>query len=345
MPDQRSSYASAGVDINAGQEAVRLIRPHAQSTYNSRVLGDIGGFGGLFKLDGYREPILVASTDGVGTKINLAMAMDSFASVGADLVNHCINDLWVQGADPLFFLDYIATGQLEPRHAAELVRGMSEACLAAGCALIGGETAEMPGTYQEGKYDVAGFMVGAVERWDLIDGSGIRAGDILIGYPSNGLHTNGYSLARRAFGIDEDPQRLTERPLELGGETLGEALLAVHRPYYQTLKPVRRRLRALAHITGGGFPENVPRIMPDHLQAVIDCASWDVPAIFRLIRERGEVDNTEMYTVFNMGIGMVAVTRPADAEAALSAVEGAVLIGAVQERPEGGEHVVLRMDS
>ena len=320
------------------------MRPHAQSTYNASVLGDIGGFGGLFKLDSYREPILVASTDGVGTKINLAMSLDSYASIGADLVNHCINDLWVQGADPLFFLDYIAAGQLDPHNAAELVRGMSEACIDAGCALIGGETAEMPGTYQEGKYDVAGFMVGAVERWDLIDGSGIRPGDILIGYPSTGLHTNGYSLARSAFGIDEDSERLAERPPELDGQTLGEALLAIHRPYYLALKPVRRRLRALAHITGGGFFENVPRVMPDRLQAVIDCASWDVPAIFRLIQQRGEIGAEEMYTVFNMGIGMVAVTRPSDAEMALSAMEGAVLIGTVQERPEGGERVVLRMD-
>ena len=320
------------------------MRPHAQSTYNPSVLGDIGGFGGLFKLDSYREPILVATTDGVGTKINLAMALDSYASIGADLVNHCINDLWVQGADPLFFLDYIAAAQLDPRNAAELVRGMSEACLDAGCALIGGETAEMPGTYQDGKYDVAGFMVGAVERWDLIDGSGIRPGDILIGYPSTGLHTNGYSLARSAFGIDENSQRLSERPPELDGQTLGEALLAIHRPYYLALKPVRRRLRALAHITGGGFFENVPRVMPDRLQAVIDCASWDVPAIFRLIQQRGEIGAEEMYTVFNMGIGMVAVTRPTDAEMALSAMEGAVLIGTVQERPEGGERVILRMD-
>ena len=320
------------------------MRPHAQSTYNASVLGDIGGFGGLFKLDSYREPILVASTDGVGTKINLAMSLDSYASIGADLVNHCINDLWVQGADPLFFLDYIAAGQLDPHNAAELVRGMSEACIDAGCALIGGETAEMPGTYQDGKYDVAGFMVGAVERWDLIDGSGIRPGDILIGYPSTGLHTNGYSLARSAFGIDEDSERLAERPPELDGQTLGEALLAIHRPYYLALKPVRRRLRALAHITGGGFFENVPRVMPDRLQAVIDCASWDVPAIFRLIQQRGEIGAEEMYTVFNMGIGMVAVTRPSDAEMALSAMEGAVLIGTVQERPEGGERVVLRID-
>ena len=253
MSDSDSNYAAAGVNIGAGQEAVRLMRPFAQSTYNSRVLGDIGGFGGLFKLDSYREPILVASTDGVGTKINIAMQAGSFAGVGADLVNHCINDIWVQGADPLFFMDYIAADKLNPPDAADLVRGMAEACSAVGCALIGGETAEMPGTYREGHYDVAGFIVGAVERWDLIDGSGIREGDVLVGLPSSGLHTNGYSLARRVFDLDDHPERLSEKPTELGGETLGDALLAIHRPYYHELKPVRRRIRGLIHITGGGY--------------------------------------------------------------------------------------------
>ena len=345
MSDSESSYyASAGVNIGAGQEAVRLMRPFAQSTYNSRVLGDIGGFGGLFKLDSYREPILVASADGVGTKITIAKQAGSLASVGADLVNHCVNDIWVQGADPLFFLDYIAAESLDPQHAADIVRGMAEACGAVGCALIGGETAEMPGTYREGHYDVAGFIVGAVERWDLIDGAGIRAGDVLVGLPSSGLHTNGYSLARRVFDLDDHPERLDERPPELGGETLGEALLAVHRPYYRELKAVRRRIRGLAHITGGGYAGNVPRVLPDNLRAVIDCAAWDVPPIFRLIGKRGDVPMAEMYDVFNMGMGMIAVVRPQDAAMVMSAMEGSAAIGIIEERPPDGEPIILRME-
>ncbi len=344
MSDSDSNYAAAGVNIGAGQEAVRLMRPFAQSTYNSRVLGDIGGFGGLFKLDSYREPILVASTDGVGTKINIAMQAGSVAGVGADLVNHCINDIWVQGADPLFFMDYIAADKLNPPDAADLVRGMAEACSAVGCALIGGETAEMPGTYREGHYDVAGFIVGAVERWDLIDGSGIREGDVLVGLPSSGLHTNGYSLARHVFDLDDHPERLSEKPTELGGETLGDSLLAIHRPYYHELKPVRRRIRGLIHITGGGYQDNVPRVLPDNLRATIDCTAWDVPPIFRLIRDRGEITSAEMYGVFNMGMGMIAVVRPQDAPLVMSVMEGSAQIGTIEERPPDGERVILNME-
>ena len=344
MSDSESSYAAAGVNIGAGQEAVRLMRPFAQSTYNNRVLGDIGGFGGLFKLDSYREPILVASADGVGTKINIAGQAGSFATIGADLVNHCINDIWVQGADPLFFLDYIAADSLNPQDAADIVRGMAEACSAAGIALIGGETAEMPGTYREGHYDVAGFIVGAVERWDLIDGTGIRAGDVLVGLPSTGLHTNGYSLARRVFDLDDHPENLDERPPELGGETVAEALLAVHRPYYRELKPMRRRVRGLAHITGGGYAENVPRVLPDNLRAVVDCGAWSVPPIFRLISSRGEIPMTEMYDVFNMGMGMIAVVRPQDAPMVMSAMEGSAQIGTIEERPPDGERIILNME-
>ena len=320
------------------------MRPFAQSTYNNRVLGDIGGFGGLFKLDSYREPILVASADGVGTKINIAMQAGAFAGAGADLVNHCINDIWVQGADPLFFMDYIAADKLNPTDAADIVRGMAEACSAVGCALIGGETAEMPGTYREGHYDVAGFIVGAVERWDLIDGSGVRAGDVLVGLPSSGLHTNGYSLARRVFDLDDHPDRLAETPPELGGKTLGEALLAVHRPYYYELKPVRRRIRGLVHITGGGYQGNVPRILPDNLRAVIDCGAWDVPAIFGLIRKRGEIPIQEMYDVFNMGMGMIAVVRPQDAPLVMSVMDGSAQIGTIEERATDGERVILNME-
>ena len=332
------------MNIGAGREAIRLMSPHVRTTYNSRVVGDIGGFGGLFKLDAYRQPILVASTDGVGTKINLAMDMRSCASIGADLVNHCINDVWVQGADPLFFMDYLAADRLNPADAAEIVRGMAEACAAVGCALIGGETAEMPGTYREGRYDAAGFMVGAVESWDLIDGSDIRAGDVLVSLPSSGLHTNGYSLARRVFDLDAHPENLLNRPPELGGATLGDALLAVHRPYYHALKPVRRRIRGLVHITGGGYLENVPRALPNHLQAIIECGAWDVPPLFRLIQEQGEIPADEMYGVFNMGMGMIAITRPQDAAIVMSAMEGSVQIGRIEDRPSGGDAAVLSME-
>ena len=344
MSDSESIYSAAGVDIGAGQEAVRLMRPFAQATYNSRVLGDIGGFGGLFRLDSYREPILVASADGVGTKITIAKQAGSLSSIGADLVNHCINDIWVQGADPLFFLDYIAADTLNPHEAAEIVRGMAEACAAVGCALIGGETAEMPGTYREGHYDVAGFIVGGVERWDLLDGSGIRAGDVLVGLPSTGLHTNGYSLVRRVFELDDRPERLNDRPAQLNGQTLGEALLAVHRPYYQELKPVRRRIQGLAHITGGGYAGNVPRVVPETLRAVVDCGAWDVPPIFQLISDVGGVPMTEMYDVFNMGMGMIAVARPQDASMVMSVMPGSKPIGTIEERPPGGEPIILRME-
>ena len=210
--------------------------------------------------------------------------------------------------------------------------------------LIGGETAEMPGTYREGHYDVAGFIVGAVERWDLIDGSGIREGDVLVGLPSSGLHTNGYSLARHVFDLDDHPERLSEKPTELGGETLGDSLLAIHRPYYHELKPVRRRIRGLIHITGGGYQDNVPRVLPDNLRATIDCTAWDVPPIFRLIRDRGEITSAEMYGVFNMGMGMIAVVRPQDAPLVMSVMEGSARIGTIEERPPDGERVILNME-
>jgi phosphoribosylformylglycinamidine cyclo-ligase len=332
-PTVSDAYSAAGVNIDAGQETVRLIAPLVRSTFNARVLGDVGGFGGLFKLEGYREPILVASADGVGTKLRIAIAMDSFVSVGADMVNHSINDIWVQGADPLFFLDYIAAGRLDPQKAAEMVRGMADACLDAGCALIGGETAEMPDTYASGDYDIAGFIVGAVERWDLLNGSGMRTGDLLVGLPSSGLHTNGFSLVRRVFDLYEHPERLRVHHDDLG-TTLGEALLAVHIPYYRPLKPVRAKLRAMAHITGGGLVENLPRVIPASLQAVVHRDSWETPPLFRLIQAQGDVDEMEMYRVFNMGIGFVAVVRPADADAVSATVTGAQVIGEIMERGE-----------
>jgi phosphoribosylformylglycinamidine cyclo-ligase len=329
-----NAYAAAGVHFDSGAETIKRISPHVRSTFNSRVLGDIGGFGGLFRLEGYREPVLVASTDGVGTKLRIAIAMESFASVGADLVNHCINDIWVQGADPLFFLDYVAAGLRDPGHIAEMVRGMAEACRDSGCALIGGETAEMPGIYKQGDYDIAGFIVGAVERWDIIDGHGIRTGDILVGLPSSGLHTNGYSLVRRAFSLDDDSSPLHRHYDELG-KTLGEALLSVHLPYYKPLKPVQKKLRGMAHITGGGIVDNLPRILPQSLQAIVRTDAWEVPPLFRLIQRQGGVEDAEMYRVFNMGIGLIVIARPADADAVAAVMPGARIIGEMTERPHG----------
>ena len=327
------TYADAGVDVAKGEEAVRAIAPIVRETFTPSVLGDIGGFGALFKLQGYQEPILVASADGVGTKLKLAVSTGSFASAGADIVNHSINDVWVQGADPLFFLDYVGMGKLEPNAIVELVQGMADACRAAGCALIGGEMAEMPGVYAQGDYDVVGFLVGAVERYELVDGSGIRAGDVLIGFPSSGLHTNGYSLVRRIFGLDGDPDALNGYREELE-TTLGEALLAVHRPYYRLLKPVRSMIRGMAHITGGGLPGNIPRSIPETLRAEVRLDSWVVPPLFRLIQNEGRVDDDEMFRVFNMGIGFVTIVRPSDAEAVAAAGEGSV-IGEVVNRDAG----------
>jgi phosphoribosylformylglycinamidine cyclo-ligase len=326
------AYAEAGVDISKGEEVVRAIAPVARETFTPSVLGDIGGFGGLFKLHGYREPVLVTSADGVGTKLKLAVSTGSYASAGADIVNHSINDIWVQGADPLFFLDYVGMGKLEPDVVVEIVRGMAGACRDAGCALIGGETAEMPGVYAEGDYDVVGFIVGAVERYQLVDGSGIRAGDQLIGFPSTGLHTSGYSLVRRIFELDDHPEALGVHREELGA-TLGETLLAVHRPYYRSLKPVRSMLRGMAHITGGGIPGNLPRSIPPALSVTVKIGSWDVPPIFKLIQNEGGLDDAEMYRVFNMGIGFVAVVRPSDIDS-VSEVGGGVVIGEVSDRGE-----------
>lgn len=334
------AYAASGVNIDAGQEAVRLISPLARGTFTSRVLSEVGGFGGLFRLDGYREPVLVASADGVGTKLRIAITMDSFASVGADMVNHSVNDIWVQGADPLFFLDYLAAGRLDPQKAAEIVRGMADACKDAGCALLGGETAEMPGTYAPGDYDVAGFIVGAAERWNLLDGSAVRAGDLLVGFPSSGLHTNGFSLVRRVFDLDDHPERLNTRHDELG-QTLGEALLAIHTPYYRPLKPIQKKLRAMAHITGGGVIDNLPRVIPTDFQAIVRRDAWEVPPLFRLIQREGNVDEAEMYRVFNMGVGFIAVVRPADAEAVAAAMSGAVVVGEVVERGDGEDPLQL----
>ena len=311
---RKKAYARAGVDVDLGNRVKRKIHGLVRQTHGPEVLGKIGGFGGLFapNFTGMREPVLVSSIDGVGTKLKIAFAVDRHDTVGGDLVNHCINDIAVLGARPLFFLDYIGAERLEPRVFQQILRGFSKTCRAGGCALIGGETAQMPGMYARGEYDLAGCIVGVVDRKRMIDGSKIKPGDIILGLPSNGLHTNGYSLARKIFF-----EQLCLRPnakvpgLRL---SLGEELLRTHKNYQPLLAKVpNEKLKGLAHITGGGLVDNLPRILPDDCDAVIERESWKVPAIFKILQERGGVPEEEMYQVFNMGIGMAAIVAPNDA--------------------------------
>jgi len=309
-------YKSAGVDIDAGNETVRRIKSLARATFTPGVLSEIGSFGGLFRLDRdrYQEPVLVSSADGVGTKLKVAFMTARHDTVGADLVNHCVNDILVQGAEPLFFLDYLATGRLSPAVAEQVVSGVARACRENGCALIGGETAEMPGFYADGEYDIAGFIVGVVERSKVIDGRSIVPGDVLIGLPSMGLHTNGYSLARRVL-FEMAGWKADTFVAELG-TTIGDALLAPHRSYLPLVRPLleRQSVRGLAHITGGGITENLPRVLPEGCAAEIDLKSWDVPAVFRLLQQQGTIAREEMFRAFNMGIGLVIVCAARDAE-------------------------------
>ncbi|MDP4125973.1 MAG: phosphoribosylformylglycinamidine cyclo-ligase [Bacillota bacterium] len=302
------SYRDAGVDIQAGNEVVERIKPAVARTLRPEVLGGLGGFGGLFKLDvgKYPDPVLVSGTDGVGTKLRLAFQMNRHDSIGQDAVAMCVNDILVQGAEPLFFLDYLAVGKVVPGRVSEIVGGVAKGCEMAGCALIGGETAEMPGFYAEDEYDIAGFSVGVVNRDQLIDGSKIQAGDVLIGLPSTGLHSNGYSLARKVF----EPYSLGEVFPELG-EPLGEALLRPTRIYVQSILPLlpEGEVLGMAHITGGGLTENVPRVLPAGLGVQIDTSAWDRPPIFALLQRLGDVEWPEMYRTFNMGIGFVLVVR------------------------------------
>ena len=309
-------YKSSGVDIDAGNEAVRRIRGLARSTFTSGVLSDIGTFGGLFQLDTRhnRHPVLVASADGVGTKLKVAFLADRHDTVGVDLVNHCVNDILVQGAEPLFFLDYLATGRLLPHIAEAVVRGMAAACRDNGCALLGGETAEMPGMYADGEYDLAGFIVGVVDRERLINGRTIAVGDVLVGVPSSGLHTNGYSLARRIV-FDLLGLRVDSHVPDLS-MTVGQALLEPHRSYLSMIRPLLDggRMKGMAHITGGGITDNLPRILPHGTAAIVDAASWNVPPLFRWLQSSGRVPPEDMMRTFNMGIGLIAVTTKDHAE-------------------------------
>jgi len=318
-------YKQAGVDIEAGNEVVRRIRALARGTFTPGVLSEIGSFGGLFQLDAARlaDPVLVASADGVGTKLRIAFLTGIHRTIGIDLVNHCVNDILVQGAEPLFFLDYLATGRLDPDVAVEIVEGLSTGCRVNGCALLGGETAEMPGFYADGEYDVAGFIVGAVARDRLIDGRTIQPGDALIGLPSSGLHTNGYSLVRR-IAFDIAGLRVDSHVPELG-VTVGEALLVPHRSYLPVIKPLLASglIKGMAHITGGGITDNLPRIFPRGTAAVIDRSAWQVPAIFEWLQQTGNVPDQDMLRTFNMGIGLIVACEESDADRLLTALAAA----------------------
>jgi phosphoribosylformylglycinamidine cyclo-ligase len=339
-------YRQAGVDIDAGNSVVRRIRSLARETFTPGVLSEIGSFGGLFSLAsaGVQDPVLVASADGVGTKLRLAFMTGQHRSIGRDLVNHCVNDILVQGAVPLFFLDYLATGRLDPDVAVQIVEGLTAACRENGCALLGGETAEMPGFYADGEYDVAGFIVGIVARARLIDGTSIAPGDVLVGLPSSGLHTNGYSLARKiAFdvaGLSHDAH------VEALGTSIGEALLVPHRSYLPVVRPLLPlgTIKGMAHVTGGGITDNLPRVLPDGTHAEIDRRTWRVPAIFEWLRQAGRVPDPDMLRTFNMGIGLIIVCAARDEKRVLEALaaageSGAAVIGRIGAGGDGVRYV------
>lgn len=338
---ERMTYRDSGVDIDAGARAVDLMKEHVAKTRIPGVLSGIGGFGAAFRPDlaGYKEPVLVAGTDGVGTKLKIAFMMDRHDTIGIDCVAMCVNDIACMGARPLFFLDYIATGKLEPEKVADIVKGISEGCRETGCALIGGETAEMPGFYSPGEYDLAGFAVGIVDRDGVIDGSRVKEGDLLVGLPSSGLHSNGYSLVRKVLFEKEGMSAQTY--VEDFGCTLGEELIKPTRIYVkQALKAVETAdIKGIAHITGGGFLENIPRIIPEGLKADIYMEDWKVPEVFKFIQDRGNIGQQEMYRTFNMGIGLVMAVAPGQADGLLEGLksDGAVVIGRISRGTGGVE--------
>ena len=327
------TYRASGVDLDGARDVKQLIKAIASDTQGPEVLGGVGAFGAMYQLSGYREPVLVSSTDGVGTKLKLAAMMGKYDTLGEDLVNACVNDVIVCGARPLFFLDYISLGTLVPETISVLLEGMARACREAGCALIGGETAQMPGLYSEGELDLAGFAVGVVEKSDMLDPSSIRQGDVLLGVPSNGLHTNGYSLVRRVLGLDDDPSPLGQSDHRLD-RTLGEALLAPHRSYYRVVSPAFSLLKGMAHVTGGGLVENVPRVLPPGLAARFNTATWPVPPIFDVLQETGGISSNEMYRVFNMGLGLVMVCEKSAVGRVVALVPEARAVGEVVHAPD-----------
>lgn len=313
--EKKLTYRDAGVDIDAGNLSVKLIKDSVKATYRPEVLGDLGGFGGLFAMNTkYKEPVLVSGTDGVGTKLRLAFILDKHDTIGQDAVAMCVNDILVQGAEPLFFLDYLAVGKLEPEQVADVVKGVANACKESGCALIGGETAEMAGFYAEGEYDIAGFAVGAVEKSKIITSEKVKAGDVILGLPSSGVHSNGYSLVRKIV-FDVKGFKGDEYIDELG-KTIGEELLTPTRLYPKSCLPLIEKfdIHGMVHVTGGGYYENIPRALPEDMGAEIDATSWPVPPIFNLLKEWGNVDWHEMYRTFNMGIGMIIIASADEAE-------------------------------
>jgi phosphoribosylformylglycinamidine cyclo-ligase len=317
MTTRKKAYARAGVDVDLGNKLKRGIQSLVRQTHGPQVLSKIGGFGGLFRANfpGMRQPVLVASIDGVGTKLKIAFTLNKHDTVGTDLVNHCVNDIAVLGARPLFFLDYIGCERLEPRVFQQLLRGFSRACRSAGCALLGGETAQMPGMYRNGEYDLAGCIIGVADRGHIIDGKKIRPGDIILGLKSNGLHTNGYSLAREIL-FRKMRLKMSSR-LPGSAITLGQEMLRVHKNYQPLLAKIPNgMIKGLAHITGGGLIDNLPRILPGNCDAIIETKTWRMPRIFQILQENGNIDLQEMYQVFNMGIGMVAVVSERDARRA-----------------------------
>jgi len=336
----KGAYALAGVDISAADKTKDLIKDLVRPTFGPEVLTDIGHFGAFFKLKQYTDPVLVSSADGVGTKLKIAVLMEKHDTVGMDLVNHCTNDILCCGASPLFMLDYVGLGKLQPQKVAAIVSGLAEACKEVGCALIGGETAEMPGIYKSSDYDLVGFIVGVVEKDRVISGENIVEGDIVVGLPSSGLHTNGYSLVRKVFGIDRDAISLKMIYPELG-RTLGEALLQPHRCYHNDLKPFLGEIHGLAHITGGGLVGNIPRVLPESCSVRLDRSAWQVPSIFDLVQKRGSIKDEEMYRVFNMGIGMVAICRQETADKLLSCMADARQIGKIV-KADGSERVIIQ---
>jgi phosphoribosylformylglycinamidine cyclo-ligase len=329
-PTTKKAYALAGVDIHLADKVKKTIAQQARTTFRSEVIGS-EFFGSMFQLKGYREPILVSSTDGVGTKLRIASLLGKNDTVGMDIVNHCVNDILCCGAEPLFFLDYIAMGKLVPEQIEAIISGIVQACREVGCSLIGGETAEMPGIYSQGNYDLVGFIVGVVEKRKILDGRSIVPGDVILGLPSSGLHTNGYSLVRRVFGIETNPSCLNEDYHGLE-RSLGEELLQVHRCYYPQLKPVLSLIKGIAHITGGGFLGNIPRILPEAVAAHVEKRAWDILPIFKLIQKEGAIKEAEMYQVFNMGIGITIVCSPRQVAKIVSLLPQAKVIGGIIER-------------
>ncbi len=343
MASFSESYKESGVDITAGYRAVELMKEHIGRTMTSGVLSGIGGFGGLFELDltGIKKPVLVSGTDGVGTKLKLAFLMDKHDTVGIDCVAMCVNDIICCGAKPLFFLDYIACGKNFPEKIAQLVKGVSEGCIMSGSALIGGETAEMPGFYPVDEYDLAGFAVGVVDKDKIIDNSKVKEGDVIIGLPSSGFHSNGYSLVRKVFDVENAD--LKEKPELLGGKTLGEALLAPTKIYVKPMLALFEEVevKAVSHITGGGFYENIPRSIPEGFTAVIEKEKIQTPGVFKLLAERGHISERDMFNTYNMGVGMSVVVSAAEADKALEVLrkngEDAYVIGRIERGQEGIE--------